>query len=176
MCAPRFGGVLHFVQDVIMTLVLAVALIAAAQPAQAPPPTEAHPPASVSSVAASANPELVGQLVDQLKITPAQAQGMAGALFGLAKTRLKPEEFAQVAAAVPGMDGLLKAAPVVDSKVPAAVAGAAGSMGGLSSLAGSFSKLGVSPEMATKAVPILTDFAGKKGGADVGKLLAGALK
>jgi hypothetical protein len=30
--------------------------------------------------------------------------------------------------------------------------------------------------MATKAVPILTDFIGKKGGADVGKLLAGALK
>jgi Protein of unknown function VcgC/VcgE (DUF2780) len=92
----------------------------------------------------------------------------------LAKKRLKPEEFAQVAAAVPGMDGLLKAAPL-DSKVPAAVSGAAG-LSGLSSLAGSFSKLGVSPEMATKAVPIVTDFIGKKGGADMGKLLAGALK
>src|SRR5215813_10730752 len=57
------------------------------------------------------SPELVGQLTKELSITPEQATGGAGALFGLAKTRLKPAEFSQVSKAVPGMDGLLNAAP-----------------------------------------------------------------
>ena len=50
-------------------------------------------------------------LTKDLNVTPKQATGGAGALFGLAKSRLKPDQFSQVAAAVPGMDGLLKAAP-----------------------------------------------------------------
>src|SRR5262245_48725641 len=62
-----------------------------------------------------ASPDLVGALAKELSATPQQAQGAAGALFSLAKTRLKPEEFSQVAAAVPGMDGLLKAAPALDA-------------------------------------------------------------
>ncbi len=57
------------------------------------------------------SPELVGMLTKDLNVTPKQATGGAGALFGLAKSRLKPDQFSQVAAAVPGMDGLLKAAP-----------------------------------------------------------------
>jgi hypothetical protein len=44
------------------------------------------------------------------------------------------------------------------------------------SAAGAFKKLGLKPEMVTKAVPVLTDYVSKTGGADVGKLLAGALK
>ncbi|HEU4388024.1 MAG TPA: DUF2780 domain-containing protein, partial [Blastocatellia bacterium] len=55
--------------------------------------------------------ELVGQLTKELSITPEQATGGAGALFGLAKTRLKPAEFGQISKVVPGMSGLLKAAP-----------------------------------------------------------------
>ena len=37
--------------------------------------------------ATSASPELVGQLSKELSITPAQATGGAGALFGVAKSR-----------------------------------------------------------------------------------------
>jgi hypothetical protein len=144
----------------LMALTLSVPLALGAQEAAAP---------------ASASPELVGQLTDQLKITPQQAEGAAGALFGLAKTKLSADDFGKVAGAVPGMDSLLKAAPALDPKA-SAVAALAGSAGGIASLAGSFSKLGLSPDMALKAVPILTDFVGKKGGAEVGKLLAGVLK
>jgi hypothetical protein len=61
------------------------------------------------------NAELAGMIAKELKITPQQATGGAGALFGLAKTRLKPEDFSKVSAAVPGMDGLLKAAPKASS-------------------------------------------------------------
>lgn len=69
---------------------------------------------SAPSKATSASPELVGQLTKELSITPAQAKGGAGALFGLAKDRLSPADFSKVAAAVPGMKSFLKAAPATD--------------------------------------------------------------
>jgi hypothetical protein len=55
--------------------------------------------------------QFVGQLTKQLSITCPQARGGAGALFALAKSRLSADEFGKVSAAVPGMNGLLKAAP-----------------------------------------------------------------
>jgi len=126
------------------------------------------------------SPELVGQLTKGLSIKPEQAIGGAGALFGLAKTRLKPEDFTKVADVVPDMGGLLEAAP----KPKQGAAGALGTMGdmvpgkagGLASVAGSFKSLGLSPEMASKFVPIMTKFVNVKGGAGIADLLAGALK
>jgi hypothetical protein len=44
------------------------------------------------------------------------------------------------------------------------------------SAATAFSKLGLKPDMVSKAVPVLTNFVTKSGGANVGSLLAGALK
>ena len=61
--------------------------------------------------AAKASPDLVGALSKELGSSPGQAAGAAGTLFGLAKSRLKPEEFGQISKAVPGMDALLSAAP-----------------------------------------------------------------
>ena len=122
----------------------------------------------------SASPELVGQLTQQLGVTPTQAAGGAGALLGLAKTKLKPEEFSQVSSAIPGTDALLKAAPVPKG----ALGGMLGSsgIGGLASLAGSFKELGLSPDMAGKMVPVLGKFVESKGSAGAAKLLLGALK
>jgi hypothetical protein len=111
--------------------------------------------------------------------TPAQAEGAAGALFGVAKSRLSADDFSKVAAAVPGMDGLLKAAPPATSNPLSQVTGTSGSlgaMGGLAAAASAFSKLGLSPDMVSKAVPVLTQFVTKSGGSSVGSLLAGALK
>jgi hypothetical protein len=133
--------------------------------------------------AATASPELVGALAKELGSTPQQAEGAAGSLFGLAKTRLKPEDWSKVSGAVPGMDGLLKAAPAVAATTGgssgaaglSALTGAAG-IGGLAGVASSFSKLGLKPEMVAKAVPVLTSFVSKSGGAGVAQLLAGALK
>src|ERR1700761_2705470 len=50
-----------------------------------------------------ASPELVGELTKGLSITPQQATGGAGALFGAAKSRLSPDNFSKIAAVVPGM-------------------------------------------------------------------------
>ena len=125
----------------------------------------------------AASPELVGQLTKQLAITPAQATGGAGALFSAAKTRLPAADFSKVAAAVPGMSSFLKAAPPTDATAFSGLAGSLpGGMGALASTAGSFQKLGLSPSMATKFVPILTGFVESKGGTEAASLLAGALK
>ena len=76
------------------------------------------------------------------------------------------------------MDSLLNAAPESgrDSVGLASLSKMAGSAGGLASAASAFSKLGLSPDLVTKAVPVLTSFVTKSGGANVGTLLAGALK
>ena len=131
------------------------------------------PPVDVSK---TANPELVGALAKELGSTATQAEGAAGALFGLAKSKLQPAEWTKVAGAVPGIDGLLKAAPALAAGGAASAIPGADKLGGLSSLAGAFSKLGLKPEMAMKAVPVITSFVTKSGGADIGKLLAGVLK
>ena len=133
--------------------------------------------------AVKASPELIGALSKELSATPEQAAGAAGALFSVAKSRLKADEFSKVASAVPGMGSLLKAAPSLSggsSGVAGALSQVAGTSGsslsGLASAASAFSKLGLKPDLVAKAVPVLTSFVTKSGGADVGSLLAGVLK
>lgn len=126
-----------------------------------------------------ASPELVGQLTKGLNITPQQATGGAGALFGVAKSRLSPGDFKQIAAVVPGMGSFLKAAPSTGGG--SGLSGLTGSLpgnmgGGLASAASAFQKLGLSPDMVAKFAPILTSFVQSKGGATVANLLSGALK
>jgi hypothetical protein len=129
-----------------------------------------------ASAAAKASPELVDALSKEIGSTPEQSAGAAGALFGLAKSRLKADEFSQVAGAVPGMASLLKAAPSSAVGTAGALSSVAGSAAGLASAASAFKSLGLKPELVAKAVPILTSFVTKSGGANVGSLLAGVLK
>jgi hypothetical protein len=148
--------------------------------AQAPAAAEKAAPAAsaAAEVAVKASPDLVDALSKELGASPAQAAGAAGSLFGVAKSRLKPEEFGEISQAVPGMDSLLKAAPSDAAAV--GTAGALGQLGGsaagLVSAASAFSKLGLKPEMVAKAIPVLTQFVEKTGGANVAGLLAGVLK
>ena len=137
-----------------------------------------------AAAAANPSPELVGQLTQQLGVTKAQATGGAGAIFGLAKSKLSPENFSKVAAAVPGMSGFLKAAPAAGqggTSGGTSPMGSLGSMvpggaGGLASLAGSFNSLGMSPSMVSKFAPVLQNYVGAKGGASTASLLSGVLK
>ena len=149
-------------------------------PPQSQPPAASAPAAAEPTVEQTASPELVGQLVKELSITPGQAQGAAGTLFGVAKTKLNAAEFAKVAGAVPNMDGLLKAAPVGSSKQSALdlVAGQAdlGGLGAVAGAASTLSKLGLKPETIAKLAPTLVKAVESKGGAEVAALLQGALK
>lgn len=160
------------------TCLALVALLAAHGAAPRAARLQSPSPAGTAKAAADASPELVGALSKEIGATPEQAAGAAGALFGLAKSRLNADEFSQVANAVPGMAALLAAAPAAGGAVgtTGALSQIAGSGAGLASAASAFSKLGLKPEMVAKAVPILTSFVTKSGGASVGSLLAGALK
>jgi hypothetical protein len=131
-----------------------------------------------ADAAAKASPELVSALSKEIGATPEQAAGAAGALFNVAKSKLTADQFAQVSKAVPGMSSLLSAAPAASgvAGTTGAISQATGGASGLASAASAFSKLGLSPDMVGKAVPVLTNFVTKSGGADVGKMLAGALK
>ncbi len=155
--------------------------------APAAPTTSAAAPAAQAAVAPaltvenSANPELVGSLVSKLGVTPKQAEGGAGALLGLAKGKLKADDYAKVATAIPGTDKLIASAPAADApKTGGALGAAAGAMGtqaaGLAGLAPVFSKLGLKSDMVAKFAPVVVDYAQKKGGDTVGKLLGGVLK
>jgi hypothetical protein len=70
--------------------------------------------------------ELIDQLTKSLGVNETQAQGGAGLLFNLAKSKLGAGDFSKVSAAVPGMDSLLSAAP----------AGGGGMLGGLTKIFG----------------------------------------
>ena len=93
---------------------------------------------------------------------------------------MTPESFGKVATAVPGMDQLLAAAPSIEAKGAAAGAlgkkvGAEG-LGSLAEVTQSFKKLGLKPDMVKKAVPVVTDYVGKKGGGDLAKLVGDSLQ
>ena len=156
----------------IALVALIVFIGATTAQAQLPIPTQ---------IAKSPNPELVGMLTKGLKIKPDQAIGGAGALFGMAKTKLSPEDFAKVANVVPGMDGLLGAAPKQATGGATDMLGSLGSalpsnIGGIAQMAGTFKSLGLSPNQIAKFVPIMSKYVQTKGGADVAGLLSGALK
>jgi hypothetical protein len=131
-----------------------------------------------STVATSSSSTLVGQLTKSLSVTPTQARGGAGSLFALAKTRLNADEFSKVSSAVPGMSGLLKAAPAVtgNSEFSGLESSLPGSMGRTVEVAEAFHKLGLSPEMAGKFVPVMTKYVESRGGSSTASLLEKALK
>jgi hypothetical protein len=95
-----------------------------------------------------------------------------------AKTKLSAADFVKVAAAVPNMDGLLKAAPKASSSdlLAGKATAALGGVGTAAAAAGTLSKLGLKPEAIVKLTPALVKIVQSKGGAEVGALLAGALK
>jgi len=117
-------------------------------------------------------------LTKGLFISRTQARGGAGTLFALAKSRLSAEEFGKVSTAVPGMNGLLKAAPAVadNSELSSMESSLPGSMGRMAEVAEAFHKLGLPPEMAGKFAPVVSKFVESKGGVSTASLLEKAPK
>ncbi len=127
---------------------------------------------------------LVDRLSERLGVSPAQAAGGAGAIFSVARQKLGADKFGKLAAAVPGTDSLLARAPSgglgaagggTDSAL-GSMAGSSEQFGGVASLAGPFSQLGMSPDMAGKFLPIVLQYAQSTGGDSAMSLLASAFK
>lgn len=132
---------------------------------------------AVTGKANNPNPELVNMLTKKLNVTPQQATGGAGAIFGLVKNHLNSSDFSKVAAAVPGMNGFLRAAPAAGG---GSRLGSLGSMLGenprdLGSLAGSFQSLKLSPSMIGKFAPVPQKYIAGKGGLGAASLFTRAL-
>lgn len=121
---------------------------------------------------------LTKQLTKGLLVTPTQARGGAGTLFALAKSRLSTDEFSKISSAVPGMSTYLKAAPArsQSSELSGLEGALPGNMGRMAEAAEAFHKLGMSPEMSAKFLPIMSKFVETKGGSSTAALLEKALK
>jgi hypothetical protein len=129
---------------------------------------------------------LAGVLMQQLGVTQTQAEGGAGSIFQLAKSKMQGADFEKLSNSVPGMQGLLAAAPVAN---PVGGGGLGGMVGSLESLAGnsggavgnlvglvsSFQQLGLSPSMVQKFVPVVVQYVQGNGGGAVADALQSAL-
>jgi hypothetical protein len=124
---------------------------------------------------------LIQQLVADAGVSEEQAQGGAGLLFSLLKDKLSSGDFAQVAEAVPNIEGLISGAPEggtgIGGLLGSVVSSFAGSQtGNLASLAGGFSKLGLDPEMIGKFVPVVLSFLESRGGEGLAQIVSNVLK
>jgi len=122
--------------------------------------------------------KLIGSLVDTLGVSEEQATGGAGAVFSEAKNNMSSGDYSQLLKAVPGIDSLISGAPQAGGlagKVSSLLGGSAGSVKGMTALADSFSKLGLSPDMVNQFVPVILDFVQSEGGQQAMTLLKNAL-
>ena len=125
--------------------------------------------------------ELVDLLTKNLGVNASQAEGGAGLLFNLAKSKVSGDDFSKVSSAVPGIDGMMNAVKGsggggILGGLGNVASGLGGKLGGLASLAGGFSKLGMDAGMIGKFVPVILSFVQSKGGDAVKGILEKVLK
>jgi hypothetical protein len=120
-------------------------------------------------------------LMQRTGVTGAQAQGGAGALFQMAKSKLSPDSFGQLEQAVPGMQGMLGAAPALSQPsgllggLSSLAGGSGGSAGNLLSVASAFQQQGMSPAMVQQFIPVVIDYVKAHGNDMLVNSLSGAL-
>jgi hypothetical protein len=140
-------------------------------------PVQQAVPAAQSIPAGS----LTDLLMQRTGVTGAQAQGGAGALFQMAKSKLSPDSFGQLEQAVPGMQGMLGAAPALSQPsgllggLSSIASGSGGSAGSLLSVASSFQQQGMSPAMVQQFIPVVIDYVKAHGNDMLTKSLSAAL-
>ena len=123
--------------------------------------------AGSNPVSAVASNPLVSALTSNLGVSPEQAVGGSGAMLGYAKNKLSPDQFSAVSNAIPGGSEITKAAAPMLGGSP---------LQSLADVGGTFSKLGMSPELVSKFAPILSNEVGKVAGPQVAGLLGGLFK
>jgi hypothetical protein len=135
----------------------------------------------ISTPASAGDLGLVDLLTSQLGVTKGQAAGGAGSIFRLAKENLGAKDFGTIAKAVPGIGGMMDAAPKAEKSssvlgsVSSMLGGGSSKLGKTAALADSFKKLGLGGDMVDKFVPIVIDYVKEKGGKVAMDLLKSAL-
>jgi len=126
---------------------------------------------AVNNAAQTVQPGSLAELLMQRTgVTGAQAQGGAGALFQIAKTKMSTDSFTQLEQSVPGMQGMLgAAAPALSQQGGLAgqlssIAGASGgTAGNLISVVSAFQQQGMSPAMIQQFIPVVIDYVKARG-------------
>ncbi|MCK5782544.1 MAG: DUF2780 domain-containing protein [Flavobacteriales bacterium] len=131
---------------------------------------------SFGSINAFAQADLISSLTKQLGVSEKQASGGAGALFNMAQGNLSGDDFSSVKDAVPGITKMMKDGDIDLGGISSMMGGAAKGLEGLAKVNAIFDKLGISPEMVQKFMPIILDYVKGSGGSSVSNLLAGAFK
>jgi Protein of unknown function VcgC/VcgE (DUF2780) len=119
------------------------------------------------------NGSLTDLLMQRVGVNQNQAQVGAGALFQLAKSQMQPSAFSQLTQAVPGMNGLLNAAPAMGSS--GGIMQSMGVGGNLMVLASVFQQQGMSPSMVQQFIPVMVDYVKGTGGNGIASSLSSAL-
>ncbi len=121
-------------------------------------------------------------LMQRTGVTQAQAQGGAGALFQIAKSKMQADAFGQLEQAVPGMQGMLGAVPAL-SQPSGGLAGrlssiagvSGGTAGNLVTLVSAFQQQGMSPAMVQQFIPVVIDYVKARGNDALVNTLSAAL-
>lgn len=128
--------------------------------------------AAVQAPEASAN--LLNTLGSELKVTPEQAVGGAGAMLGLARNNLSEADYSQLTKAVPGLDmisganalgGLngLGALLGKNGNSQSALSSALGNVEDRNDLNSAFSALGMDTGMVGQFAPLILQYLGQQG-------------
>ncbi|HEK0909821.1 DUF2780 domain-containing protein [Pseudomonas machongensis] len=130
------------------------------------------PKGQVQAPAAQAN--LLNTLGSELKITPEQAVGGAGAMLGLARNNLSNDDYGQLTKAVPGLD-LLSGANALgglnglgellgqNSQRSSALSNALGNVENRNDLDNAFKALGMDTGMIGQFAPLILQYLGQQG-------------
>lgn len=127
---------------------------------------------------------LTDLLIKRTGVSQAQAQGGVGALMQVAKSRMQADAFTRLGQSVPGLQGIMAAAPALQQ--PSALGGLAGKLaavpgvsggtvGNLLSVASAFQQQGMSPTMIQQFIPVLVDYVKANAGNGLSSALSAAL-
>ncbi len=135
----------------------------------------------VNAAQAVQSGSLTALLMQRTGVTQAQAQGGAGALFQIAKSKMQAGSFAQLEQSVPDMQGMLGTVPALSQQSGlvgqlSSLAGASGgTAGSLIAAASAFQQQGMSPAMIQKFIPVLVDYVKAHGNDALVNTLSAAL-
>lgn len=129
-----------------------------------------------NDAAVAASPKAAGllnTLGSQLNVTPEQAIGGTGAMLGLAKNKLQPSQYAELAQKVPGLDQLSGNNALGGLEGLSGLLGQSGKSAGLSKALGNvqsqgdmsnaFGQLGMNSGMIGQFAPIILQYLGQQG-------------
>lgn len=110
---------------------------------------------------------LLPAITETVGVSDKQAEGGLGSLLGLAQGQLGTEDFSSLAKMIPNMDGLLSAAPKVessDSPLGGLLGDSGKALGAAQTVYGQFKALGLSADQIGQYITVIQGYLQSEGG------------